>query len=419
MEIGTAKVCITPEFPVRLSGFANRKSTFQTVLEDIFIRVQIHAHAEKNIYFIYGDLLWWGSDFVSKAKALLRQRLNIPPKELVFVASHNHSGPPTSELFTETLETYSLEYETFLLEKVLDGIVAAKGNLEEVEAYRYDGAGSFSVFRRVIANGEVKMQPNYRVAVDRQISIIAYRRKNDTIKACMIHYPCHANISGDNTLHPDYSGIVLRMIDEVYPDSISIFLQGCTGDTRPNHVLGEQFATGSYSTSLQFAEAFSARCCEIINRPGRKINLNLKMSVATNRLSLENLRTNQELNKILLTGEIIEKQWAEKVIQKGNRPYEVLEILYLDYGDNLKLLFLNSETSQYYAKFAKSLDKDILTVSYTNGMIGYICTEEQIKEGGYEPEGSALYFALAGTYSPSIEAIIHERFKELYKGGLL
>ena len=37
----------------------------------------------------------------------------------------------------------------------------------------------------------------------------------------------------------------------------------------------------------------------------------------------------------------------------------------------------------------------------------------RINEGGYEPEGSALYFALAGTYKPEIERIIKRAIKEL------
>ena len=48
-----------------------------------------------------------------------------------------------------------------------------------------------------------------------------------------------------------------------------------------------------------------------------------------------------------------------------------------------------------------------MCVAYTNGMIGYLSTAQQIEQGGYEPIESALYFALAGTYSPKIEAIIH------------
>ena len=49
-----------------------------------------------------------------------------------------------------------------------------------------------------------------------------------------------------------------------------------------------------------------------------------------------------------------------------------------------------------------------MCVCYTNGMIGYLCSEKQIREGGYEPHGSAIYFALCGTYGPETEKIINK-----------
>lgn len=83
----------------------------------------------------------------------------------------------------------------------------------------------------------------------------------------------------------------------------------------------------------------------------------------------------------------------------------------IDYGDRLRFYTFNAEVSQYYAAFARDLDPDAVCIAYTNGMIGYISTAEQIEEGGYEPKGSALYFALAGTYKPEIERLIHEAMR--------
>ena len=102
----------------------------------------------------------------------------------------------------------------------------------------------------------------------------------------------------------------------------------------------------------------------------------------------------------------IEKEWAFKVLQKHNRDYEVLVINHIAYGDTFALLTFNCELAQAYALWARKHNPDLLCVGYTNGMIGYICTAEQIREGGYEPSGSSLYFELAGTYSSSIEEMI-------------
>ena len=39
IELGTSKVCITPEKPLRLSGFAFRSKGYDCVRKDIFVRV--------------------------------------------------------------------------------------------------------------------------------------------------------------------------------------------------------------------------------------------------------------------------------------------------------------------------------------------------------------------------------------------
>ena len=53
------------------------------------------------------------------------------------------------------------------------------------------------------------MCPNYYVAADTTLTIIGYYRENGTLKGTLIHYPCHANLSDQNVLQPDYPGIAL------------------------------------------------------------------------------------------------------------------------------------------------------------------------------------------------------------------
>lgn len=50
------------------------------------------------------------------------------------------------------------------------------------------------------------------------------------MKGVLLHYPCHANLANGNAVHPDYPGAALRMLDETFPGSVGVFLQGCTAD---------------------------------------------------------------------------------------------------------------------------------------------------------------------------------------------
>ncbi|WP_058485688.1 neutral/alkaline non-lysosomal ceramidase N-terminal domain-containing protein [Defluviitalea phaphyphila] len=416
MKLGISKIKITPQNPVRLCGYATRTSNFEEVKEDIYIRIHAYNKDNKDILFIYGDLLWWGSDFVKNIKSDLIKKFPLEKNNIFFIASHNHSGPPTSNLFTSPLETYDKKYSEFLKQKVVEGIKKALENMEEVTGEIYYGKSNLNVFRRVIVDGKVTMAPNYDIEVDRNLTIVGLYRKDHTLKGLIIHYPCHANISNENYIQPDYPGVALRMLDEKFPSSVSIFLQGCTADIRPNFVLGNKFVSGTYKEVIKFATSFYEDCCKTLKTDPLLLDFNLKTSKKEVILYEENLKTLDEIILMLKSEVEVEREWAKKVLEKDNRNYEIMEINKIDFADKISFLTFNAEVSQYYSKFAKSLDKNIISMAYTNGMIGYICTKKQISEGGYEPEGSALYFALSGTYKPEIEEKIHNNIKKLIRG---
>lgn len=411
MQLGTTRLRITPQIPVRLCGYATRTTAFEQVEEDLFLRIQFHRHEGETLLFIYADLLWWGSDFVAQTRPKISSAFDIREEQIFFVASHNHSGPPTCKLFTPSLETYDPAYAKFLQERVLEGVAFAAKDLEPVEVRRYDGNVALNVFRRVMENGKILMKPNYQVPADQTLTIAAFYRPDESLKAAMVHYPCHANLSNENVVQPDYPGIALRMLDDAFPGSVSIFLQGCTADLRPNSVLGQGFVPVSYEKVLVFAEDFYKACRNLLTRRAEVIKPQLLVNRQLVELPLEGVLPLGELEQYVRTRQGVELEWAQAVLAKNNRSSEQLELSWIDYGDRLHFYTFNAEVSQYYAAFARSFDPYAVCIAYTNGMIGYLSTAKQIEQGGYEPVNSALYFALAGTYKSEIESIIHGAMK--------
>lgn len=413
MKLGTSKRIITPKRPVRLCGYATRTDVYDGVLEDIYLRVHYHKSKDNTVVFLYGDLLWWNSDFVAIAKTEVAKAASIPLNSIYFVASHNHSGPGTGTSFIPQLETMDIDYVDWLKKQVVEAVLEAKANCEEVSMTRHDGTWKGNVFRRVKnEQGQIEMNPNYQVEADQCLTVISFRRPDDTIKGFLIHFPCHANLSNGNQVHPDYPGIALRMFDEFYKGSVSLFLQGCTADLRPNCVLGNRFVACDFEYVNLFAKDFFDSCYKTIESKGIRFNEEIEISQLEYQLPLSQELLQKELKEKAKTEEAA-GQWLRKVMEKNERPYEVIEISKLRFGPLLTIFTFNAEVSQYYAEFAKTLNASAICTGYTNGMIGYLCTAEQIREGGYEPVGSALYFALAGTYKEEIEDIIHHLMERL------
>ena len=86
MELGTARRAITPPKPVRLAGYATRTAPFDGVLEDICVRVHDYRCGADRAVLVYGDLLWWNTEFVSMARPRLAAALAVSEEQILFVA---------------------------------------------------------------------------------------------------------------------------------------------------------------------------------------------------------------------------------------------------------------------------------------------------------------------------------------------
>lgn len=268
MELGTAKRVITPPRPVRLAGYATRNTPFDSVLEDIYVRVHDYRCGSARAVLVYGDLLWWNSEFVAMARPCLAAALGVKEEQILFTASHNHSGPGTGGNFTSLLETVDAEYTEFLYTQVEAAACAAAQNVEPVRGTVHRGECTLNVYRRVHTPDGIAMWPNYDMPADHHLTVVRLERADGTVKGVLVHYPCHANLANGQCGASGLSGAALRMLDETFPGSVGVFLQGCTADLRPNSVLGERFIPQSYEGVQNFARQFTAHCEALLQSEG-------------------------------------------------------------------------------------------------------------------------------------------------------
>jgi hypothetical protein len=172
-------------------------------------------------------------------------------------------------------------------------------------------------------------------------------------------------------------------------------------------VLGSRFTAVGYEKASRFAADFYAACAKALDSPAKPVGDFINARRLTVELPLENVLSLPQLEDYREKAGGVELEWVEKVLEKGNPPREELELSLIRYEEGLCIYTLSGEVSQSYAAEARRVLPEALCASCTNGMTGYIANAEQISRGGYEPVGSALYFALAGTFEPGIEQIIH------------
>ena len=413
MKLGTAKNVITPEIPVRMCGYATRTGAFDGVVEDIYVRVHAYEEDGRRAVFCYADLIWFNNDVIPMFRKALREN-GIDENSVVFFTSHNHSGPGTGRSFTALLETCDDAYREFLIGKVVETVRSAISNLEDVDLYYAASELDLVVNRRKMIDGAIAMVPNYEAPADRNITVIKALRKDGSVKGMLVHYACHANLSNENQIHGDYPGAALRMLDETYEGSVNVFLQGCTGDMRPNSTIGNVFCPATRERIIRFATIFKDKVVKMAEGGMRHLSDDVSVPYQLSfelPLDQEGVREKAENASSM---DLATQQWAECVRAKDFRPYETMVLTRVVLG-GIPMLFYNAEVVQSYAAKARDFDRNALSIGYSNGMIGYISNAKQIEEGGYEPCGSALYFSLAGTYKRDIERIIVDNIGKMFE----
>lgn len=410
---GAAKEDITPTMPLRLAGFGDRQGNYQQVLEPLYVRCLYLKQGEVSVALLSADILWWGSDLTERVQREAEQRYGLLPQSVLLSATHNHSGPPTDHHVLEQLETYSPEYADYLFEKAVAVIGQAMDKAQPARLIKWKGQCALNVNRRLLVKGKIEMMPNYLGPQDRNVTLLRVESVDGQVIAQMHHYACHATVSAENNVQPEYPGIANRLLDEMFPGSVNLFWQGATADLRPNIVLGDQFMKLGYKESQVFAQRYVAHLLEILESPGEQLDADLFIQAKTVELPLDSVHSDSCIQQLAEGEDTLERAWARKVLKDHAPPVQSCHITLVRLGKECPLLFFNAELVQRYAQFARTTHPGCLCICYTNGMIGYLCGEEEMAQGGYEPLDSHLWFTLRGPYGKKTQHLMEDAIRQL------
>src|SRR4028118_761607 len=100
MEVGVARIDITPQTPIRLAGYGNRKKSES---EGVINRLEAKAlafgrDAQHPSIFITVDLVGIPGHITEKLAEQLSANMNIDRAHIVISASHTHGGPEVGNL---------------------------------------------------------------------------------------------------------------------------------------------------------------------------------------------------------------------------------------------------------------------------------------------------------------------------------
>lgn len=406
-RLGTATVDITPLKPVELSGFAGRSGPFTSVRAPL--EAQILAF--DNVVLVCADLLWWGPDLYESVVARIEQRYEVSKENVVLHASHTHCGPQPGTTFSPLVGAFDTDYLAYLADVVVDTVGAALANREPVKVQRGKGECHFGMNRRLLhANGNVG-GPNPDGPKDTEVNVLRFVKQDGEAKAVLVHYTCHPVVSEENKVGPDFPGAMRSLLQPEVGDAVIGFLQGCCGDQDP--AFDGEFRRGGDEDIADLGRqlAFGARQAlgDLVDVGEGEIAVRTTLTdLPLDTPTTADLQAHKD-------DEGIWGDWSRTLLADPSRVLTQLPVRLtrLTLADGLVLLGFDAEVTVSYGHQVKALGA--IPIPYTNGMIGYIVTAEELALGGYEPDNSYLWILRSGRWLPDVEPTLRKAIDDILK----
>jgi len=434
--LGTAKADITPERRVPLAGFSTRSGFggFEGVSHRLYARIFWFRHTdpdggETDALLVSADLIWWGEERVPQLKRQIHERWGINPDAILLHGTHTHSGPQTSDRFSDYLGVCDLAYIEQLEAVLLEGIAQAAGSLEPVTAAIGSASCGVSVNRRMMADGAAAYRANPAGPIDRELRVVRFLDGDGRVKGVLVHFACHPVITQENRVSSEFCGVAMERIEAaVGGGAVSAYLQGFCGDINPVGLDGELILEGYEAEVLRIGQeladvALRVLTSETSGTSGTSGMTQLApcavtVAAVTIAAPVQAVPSIEELQA--QTGEPwVTGDWSRKLLASPERLQAAmpLRLVCVTIAEHLRLLAANAEVVAEYALYLKSLadGNHVLPLGYTNGMIGYIPTAAQIAEGGYESFWSTPYFLLPSPFDPAVEQLVRDGLADIIR----
>lgn len=397
MRAGFADLDITPAPGEELTGYGyylGRRAT--GVLDPLHARAVALEEGGTAAVIVQLDLIGLTKEFVAGVRAEMTQTAGLAPENLLLHCTHTHSGPAIVPV--EGCGRPSEQFPITLREQVLTVIRRALDDLSPVGATTRFSADWPEGFAWNRTGGPV-LDTHVRGV---QIEV------EGSLPIAVLSYSCHPVTLGVNKLYSaDYCGALLQEFS-VY-GTRALFLNGCCGDVDP---ISNAYAWGSgtretlliYGRDLArvarqgMAEATPWKPGPI-HGASRAIVLDTEpTSLSELTASLERLRQTPADDR---TGpQRVDIAWHEAMVRRHKEgtvaEAATAEIQALACGE-VVFVACSAETFTRLGQIIRESapDHHLLIAATSNGVLGYIGTEDDVRNRGYASMASCKIYGMA------------------------
>lgn len=424
-QAGVAKVNITPELPIWLSGYASRDKPAATKHDDLWAKALVIEDATGHrAVLVTIDLVGIDRALSTTVCQRLKERFNLARPDIVLSTSHTHSGPV---LRGNLMAMFALdadqtrrvsEYKDNLMKQLVDVVGAAINTLQPAQLAWGIGEADFAVNRRNNPEGQVvklREEGNLKGPIDHELPVLTVRGDDGKLRAIVGGYACHATVLADFFVSADWPGAAQNELERRHPGAIAMFVAGCGGDQNP-------LPRRSIPLMEKYGGEFADGADAAIKAKLKPIAPKLTTAYAEIDLPFDTLPTRAELEADVASGKKPEGPWAKYLLDEWDRsgglpatyPYPVQA---WKLGDDLTWIFLGGEcVVDFSLRLKAELGPGKTWISaYTNDVMAYIPSRRVLSEGGYEGGLARFPYGLPAPWGSRVEELVVGKAHELAK----
>jgi len=250
--VGAAEVDITPPVGTAMAGALSPRAS-EGVQDPLTIKAVVLSCGGVEIVYALFDLIALHRDEADAAIDEASRRSGIPSENIVWAASHTHTGPYTSprSLFAtpDAAGVVDSSWLASLPAKLAEAVCEARQSLRPARMSReraYCQKGGFNRRLRFKDGREINTWCLHRgeeesqclgaaTVIDPEIGILCFDDEAGSPIAVLWQYVVHTNSNFGRHLSADYPGVVAARIRERFgPGVVPIFVPGACADVNPN-----------------------------------------------------------------------------------------------------------------------------------------------------------------------------------------
>ncbi len=426
-EVGLAVRDITPDYPIRLAGYASRnrpapKADGRLLAQALALK---NASGERFVLVSLDNCEVSGA-FVAPVVKELQDTQKLLPGQVAIVSSHTHSAPVLADTLVcmgeppapdqEAIQKYSA-----FLKKELVAVVAAALADSRPAQFEYGcGQAKFAMNRRVYRGGKVVFGDNPDGPVDWDVPVLRIKDATNAVRAVLFGYACHGTSvrTGDDwyVVSGEYMAYAREQLRAVLPGAAALYVPGMGADSDPSP---RGFLVDAKRHGLELAGAIMG----VLDRPMRPVRGEFKLAFRELDLPLADPPVRKQIEDDSRGEDPYMRERAKlylKLLDAGQPlPKSIkLPVSAMRLGNDLTFVLMAGEVVVDYSKRLKRLlaADHLWPIAYAYEVPCYIPSSRIIKEGGYEAESSLIYYGYYGPFRADVEDVIISGVTDLVSG---